>query len=130
MRRRLVSTPLPATLGILSPRTRPRRMPAMPNRPSRPLAIVLALAATALAGRVKADGTGPADWPVEDGLMTVGRGNIKTEKTFGNFTLHLEFNCPYEPEAKGQARGNSGVYLQGRYELQVLDSYGLTPQDN
>ncbi len=44
--------------------------------------------------------------------------------------MHLEFNIPYMPDAKGQARGNSGVYLQGNYELQVLDSYGLKPQSN
>ena len=53
-----------------------------------------------------------------------------TEKTFGNFELHVEFNVPYMPDAHGQARGNSGVYLTGNYELQVLDSYGLKIQDN
>jgi hypothetical protein len=74
----------------------------------------------------------PAEWPFADGVLTVGagKGGIHTERTFGDGTLHLEFNVPYMPEAKGQARGNSGVYLQGRYELQVLDSYGLKPQDN
>jgi hypothetical protein len=79
---------------------------------------------------VKADGKTPADWPVEDGVFTVGKGNIQTKKPFGHFQLHLEFNVPYMPEAKGQARGNSGVYLGGIYELQVLDSYGLKLQDN
>ena len=54
--------------------------------------------------------------------MTVSHGNIMTEKTVRRFQLHVEFNVPYMPEAHGQARGNSGVYLQGRYELQVLDS--------
>ena len=53
-----------------------------------------------------------------------------TEKRFGNFQLHLEFNVPYMPKARGQGRGNSGVYLGGIYELQVLDSYGLKLQDN
>jgi hypothetical protein len=53
-----------------------------------------------------------------------------TEKKFSDFQLHLEFNVPYMPKAKGQARGNSGVYLDGTYELQVLDSYGLTPKSN
>jgi hypothetical protein len=83
-----------------------------------------------LSGWVKKDGKTPADWPVADGAMTVGRGDIMTGKTFGGFRLHVEFNVPSMPEAKGQARGNSGVYLQGRYELQVLDSFGLEPQDN
>ena len=53
-----------------------------------------------------------------------------TEKRFGDFQLHLEFNVPYMPKERGQARGNSGVYLAGSYEVQVLDSYGLKIQDN
>ncbi len=85
-----------------------------------------------LGGWVKKDGTTPASWPVADGFFTVGagQGDIQTAKTFGDFQLHLEFNVPYMPQAKGQARGNSGVYLGGMYELQVLDSYGLTPKSN
>jgi hypothetical protein len=83
-----------------------------------------------LGGWVKRDGKTPADWPEVDGILTVCRGDIRTEKRFGNFRLHLEFNVPYMPQARGQARGNSGVYLAGIHELQVLDSYGLTPQDN
>jgi hypothetical protein len=85
-----------------------------------------------LSGWVQRDGKTPAAWPVEDGLLIVGtgKGNIQTEKTFGDCQLHIEFNCPYMPDAKGQARGNSGVFIEGRYELQVLDSYGLQPQKN
>ena len=78
----------------------------------------------------KADGQGSAEWPIADGVMTVGRGNLRTKGSFGDFQLHLEFNVPYLPDQKGQGRGNSGVYLQGNYELQVLDSFGLKPQDN
>ena len=44
--------------------------------------------------------------------------------------LHVEFNVPYMPDARGQGRGNSGVYLTGNHELQVLDSYGLKSQNN
>lgn len=83
-----------------------------------------------LKGWVGTDGKTPASWPVEDGLFTVGKGSVMTEKPFGNFQLHLEFNVPYMPKATGQARGNSGVYLGGIYELQVLDSYGLKLQSN
>lgn len=83
-----------------------------------------------LDGWVKRDAKKPADWPVEDGLFTVGKGNIMTAKPFGDFQLHLEFNVPYMPKASGQGRGNSGVYLGGIYELQVLDSYGLKLQKN
>jgi hypothetical protein len=83
-----------------------------------------------LSGWVKRDGKTAADWPVADGVMTVRGGDIMTNARFGNFQLHVEFNVPYMPNAKGQGRGNSGVYLGGIHELQVLDSYGLKPQDN
>ena len=73
-----------------------------------------------------------AAWPVGDGYFTVGPrlGDVHTAKSFGDFRLHLEFQTPLMPEAKGQARGNSGVYLGGIHELQILDSYGLKLQDN
>jgi hypothetical protein len=72
----------------------------------------------------------PASWPLADGVLTVGRGNIQTKDRYGDFILHVEFNVPYMPDKTGQARGNSGVYLDGIYELQVLDSYGLKLQNN
>ena len=69
----------------------------------------------------------PAGWEVSKGVMTVvrGTGDIVTDQKFTDFMLHLEWMEPDMPEAKGQAKGNSGVYLQGRYEIQVLDSYGI-----
>jgi hypothetical protein len=69
----------------------------------------------------------PAGWTVADGVMTVAAktGDIVSETTFRDCLLHLEFRCPDMPDARGQAKGNSGVFLQGRYEIQVLDSYGL-----
>lgn len=75
---------------------------------------------------------GEANWPVEDGAFEVLPGarvsenNLRTKETFGDFRLHLEFWVPATPEGTPQARGNSGVYLQGRYEVQILDSYGVT----
>ena len=66
----------------------------------------------------------PANWTVEDGVMTVGSGDILSDETFMDAYLHLEFRCPDMPEQTGQAKANSGVFLQGRYEIQVLDSYG------
>jgi hypothetical protein len=50
-----------------------------------------------------------------------------TKERFSDYQLHLEFKTPLLPDAKGQARGNSGVFMQGRYEIQVLDSFGLEP---
>ena len=66
---------------------------------------------------VKTDGKSPAAWTLEPGgAMQVKGGNIMTKKTFdGSFKLHVEFRVPYLPTQKGQGRGNSGVYVQGRY---------------
>jgi hypothetical protein len=81
---------------------------------------------------VQADGKSPASWTLlGGGAVQVRKGDIRTKQTFGgHFKLHVEFRVPYMPSARGQARGNSGVYLQGRYEVQVLDSYGLESKDN
>jgi 3-keto-disaccharide hydrolase len=89
-----------------------------------------------LDGWVRRDNTNEkAHWKLVDGgAMQVHRegkkqGDIITAKTFdGHFKLHVEFRIPYQPNDKGQGRGNSGVYVQGRYEVQVLDSYGI-PKD-
>lgn len=71
------------------------------------------------------DSDRPFAWTLVDGAMEVSPGapDVLTRREFGDFQLHIEFNVPHMPDARGQARGNSGVYLQGRYEVQVLDSY-------
>ena len=58
----------------------------------------------------------------DDGLLIPA---ATSKQKFGSCTLHLEFRTPFMPEARGQGRGNSGCYLQGRYEVQILDSFGL-----
>lgn len=63
----------------------------------------------------------------DGGLMGVG---TRTKRTFENYTLHLEFRTPFMPNATGQARGNSGMYLGDQYECQILDSFGLEGLDN
>ena len=67
----------------------------------------------------------PARWNVENGYMEVvpGNGDIQTERLFNDFDLHVEFWIPLMPDKRGQDRGNSGVYLLGRYEIQILDSH-------
>ena len=62
-----------------------------------------------------------------DGLLVQGATSVET---FRDFSVHVEFRLPFMPEARGQARGNSGAYYQGRYETQILDSFGLTGEDN
>jgi hypothetical protein len=76
------------------------------------------------------EGTAAKHWekPVlEGGLLTQG---AVTSGEFEDFSLHLEFLLPWMPKARGQARGNSGLYLGGRYEVQMLDSFGLAGLDN
>jgi hypothetical protein len=72
----------------------------------------------------KEDGTEPG-WSVADGCATVvkGAGVIKTKKEFNDFQLHIEWRTPAEVVGESQGRGNSGIFLQGLYELQVLDNY-------
>lgn len=69
-------------------------------------------------------GGGDVEWTLEDGAMTVeaGTGNIITKERFGSVQLYLEWRSPAEIEGEGQGRGNSGVFLQRRYEVQVLDA--------
>ena len=77
------------------------------------------------------DGTRPTHFidgrMTPDGLLMEG---ATSKQKFRDFTLHLEFRLPFMPTARGQGRANSGVYLQDRYEVQVLDSFGLKGENN
>jgi hypothetical protein len=63
------------------------------------------------------------NWPVADGIATVGTGAIRSKQGFGDCQLHVEFRTPTPARGRGQGRGNSGVFLMDQYEIQVLDSF-------
>lgn len=74
-----------------------------------------------------------AEWAIEkSGILTVkkGTGGIQTKQSFGSCQLHVEWRTPAKVEGEGQGRGNSGIFLMGLYELQVLDSYGNKTYSN
>lgn len=77
------------------------------------------------------DGTDADAWEngkVVDGLLQAT--NVTSKRVFSDYHLHLEFRTPYMPAARGQGRGNSGIYHSGRWETQILDSFGLEGRDN
>ena len=84
-----------------------------------------------LANWESADG-GKAEWTVQENNVTVkpGAGDIRTKQNFNDFQLHVEWRSPAEVKGEGQGRGNSGIFLQGRYEVQVLDSYNNPTYSN
>jgi hypothetical protein len=75
---------------------------------------------------------GEARWKLKGGAMTVvaGTGDISSRPAFGDVQLHIEWRTPAEVKGEGQGRGNSGVFLMGLYEIQVLDSYDNTTYVN
>ena len=91
-----------------------------------PESAVILFDGTDLSNWTSLDGSEPS-WQVEgDAMLVVPRsGDVISKETFTDHFVHVEFRCPDMPEATGQAKGNSGVFLQGRYEVQVLDSYGI-----
>ena len=67
----------------------------------------------------------PVQWELKDGIMTIvpHTPGIITKQSYGDIQLHVEWRTPVDDQGSGQGRGNSGIYLQNRYEVQVLDSY-------
>jgi len=79
------------------------------------------------------EGDKPIGWKIDDGAMKIApkSGSLMTRQNFKDFIMHLEFKIPQLPPGiKDRGRGNSGVYIQHRYEVQIIDSYGLEPNDN
>jgi WD40 repeat protein len=111
------------------PKARPESEIDVPSTPAPRGAVILFDGASL--DKWEKRGGGEATWKLlRDGVMEVDGGDIVTKEQFGgNFKLHVEFRVPYMPNESGQRRGNSGVYIQGRYEVQILDSFGLRPQN-
>ena len=79
----------------------------------------------------EASNSAPIRWMLKrDGSMTVTRRDIASWYEFGDAYIHLEFMIPDMPFSEGQWKGNSGVYVQGCYEIQILDSYGNEAKHN
>jgi hypothetical protein len=79
------------------------------------------------------DGTSAAEWAGDAEVVDrklFPKHDIKSKKKFQDYTLHIEFNLPFMPRGRGQGRANSGVYQQDRWEIQVLDSFGLNGENN
>ncbi len=98
---------------------------SQPERPGRPPSDAIVLFDGTDLSKWQGEKGGPAKWLVRDGYMEVvpGTGEIRTREAFGDCQLHIEWAAPAKVEGEGQGRGNSGVFLMGRLEIQVLDSY-------
>jgi len=87
-------------------------------------AIVLLGSGTDLSKWQMQDGGGAVTWPIQAGVLSSGKGFIRTKQDdFTDYQLHVEFATPSEVKGNSQGRGNSGVFLNGVFEIQVLDSY-------
>lgn len=119
--------PDPHAHEVPAPKTAPRVV--MPGaEPGAPPADAIVLFDGTDLSRWESDRGGAAQWTVADGAMQVKpkAGGIRTKQTFGDVQLHLEWATPSVVKGEGQGRGNSGVFLMGRYEIQVLDSHENT----
>ena len=85
-------------------------------------AIVLLGAGNDLSAWQMTDGS-EAAWTLRDGVLQTGKGILQTRQQFTDFQLHVEFATPSDVRGDSQGRGNSGVFLLGKFEIQVLDSY-------
>lgn len=121
---------IPGTEWRVHDDNRPRPEVVTPGETasSAPSDAIVLFDGTDLSEWTKSDGS-DAEWTVKDGFMEVppkdtGKGGtIQTKKEFGDMQLHIEWASPAEVKGNSQGRGNSGIFIMGRYELQVLDSY-------
>lgn len=113
----------PEETEVWSPVPRVVTLSSVDNVPSD--AIVLFDGASATEWVSADNSSQPIEWTIADGALTVapGKGGIRTKREFTDFQLHIEWRAPSVVKGDGQGRGNSGIFMQGLYELQVLDSY-------
>ncbi|MGQ9731064.1 MAG: 3-keto-disaccharide hydrolase [Candidatus Zipacnadales bacterium] len=118
-----------ALIALCSIATTQPLLPVPPDIPPSPTlgappppGAVILFDGESMANWTQMDGS-PAKWPVAEGAMTSRGGDIMSREHHKDVYLHLEWREPDMPEAAGQGKGNSGVMLQGRYEIQVLDCY-------
>jgi hypothetical protein len=106
------------------PKSEPRIVTPGKTSADPPSDAVVLFDGKSLASWRSSDG-GPAKWQIRDGYVEVaaGTGDILTADSFGDCQLHIEWATPAVVKGEGQERGNSGVFLMGHYEIQVLDSY-------
>ena len=98
--------------------------PSTQEQPGKPPSDAIVLFDGKDLSKWQAEGGGEAGWPVEDGAMLSSGGhNIQTKEKFGDIQLHVEWKEPTPPQGSSQGRGNSGVFLNGMFEIQVLDNY-------
>jgi hypothetical protein len=100
---------------------------SMPEKPGKPPSDAIVLfGGTDLSGWKSQKTGGPAPWKIENGYFEVVKetGGIETKESYGSCQLHVEWQAPSPPKGEDQDRGNSGIFLMGRYEVQVLDSFG------
>ena len=110
-----------------------RLSPTMGAKPPAGAMVLLSKDTKDLNAEWKSSKGGDFSWFLKPGGVMQCRartGGAVTRKEFGSAKIHLEFRTPFLPKARGQGRGNSGMYVHGRYEVQILDSYALEGQDN
>ena len=106
-------------------RPRPEVVTPGENTSQPPSDAIILFDGTDLSQWESAKDSSDAKWLVKEGYMEVAKkaGNIQTKKKFGDYQLHIEWATPAKISGKSQGRGNSGIFLAGTYEVQVLDSY-------
>jgi 3-keto-disaccharide hydrolase len=110
---------------VPAPKSPPRVVTAGDTAGAAPSDAIVLFDGTDLSKWEKENGSGPAGWTVAEGAMVVkpGTGGIRTKQGFGDVQLHIEWATPNPAKGTGQDRGNSGVFFQSTYEVQVLDSF-------